>query len=188
MQLRDLVLIIALYLEHQGGNGGTDDDGETFSLLASEIDAFLSYIPALTLAISKILASDLGHLKALASTDSISSSGTREKHESTIQRGPYSRHGLRSGSTNTAHKTIPTLSTHLSNRLDALRDAQLTTLPAAQRQVSDTAAEVLATHTKIMERAIHILERTKHGSLARAEKAHAENLAKEAEGLDAKTR
>lgn len=67
-----------------------------------------------------------------------------------------------------------------------LRDIQLTTLPAAQRQVSDTAVTVLSAHTKIVERIIHILERTKHGTLARADKAHAENLAKEAEGLDAK--
>ena len=186
--MRDLVLIVALYLQQKdtSSSHSHDCDDEIFSLLASDIDAFLSYIPALTPAISRILASDLAHLKALASGTVSPSPDSKERRESAI-RSQYSRHGRRTESTGAAHNSIPSLSTHLSNRLDVLRDIQLTTLPAAQRQVSDTAASVLATHKKIVERTIHILERTKHGAFARADKAHAENLAKEAEELEAKT-
>lgn len=49
--------------------------------------------------------------------------------------------------------------------------------------MSTTAAEVLSTHGRVMERTIQILERTKHGSLARASKARAEHLATVAEGV-----
>ncbi|KAL1958149.1 hypothetical protein VTO42DRAFT_5004 [Malbranchea cinnamomea] len=186
-ELRELVIVIALYLQQPDSNSGCNGDAqdEVFSLLASDIDAFLSYLPALTPAISNILASDLAHLKALVGTPSASLSTASEGPASSVSRF-HSRHGRRAASTSASPRSIssiPSLSAHLSDRLDTLRDAQLTKLPTAQRQVADTAAAVLAAQTKVMERTIHILERTKHGALARAEKARAEHLAKVAEEL-----
>lgn len=49
-----------------------------------------------------------------------------------------------------------------------------------------TAAAVLAAHAEVMERVIHILERTKHGVLARGVKARAEHVAVVLEGVEGK--
>lgn len=51
-----------------------------------------------------------------------------------------------------------------------------------------TAAEVLAVRAEIMERMVELLERTKHGALARAAKARAEHLATVAAGVEGKVR
>lgn len=51
-----------------------------------------------------------------------------------------------------------------------------------------TAAEVLAVRAEIMERTVELLERTKHGALARAAKARAEHLATVAAGVEGKVR
>jgi diphthamide biosynthesis protein 3 len=72
--------------------------------------------------------------------------------------------------------------------LDALRTTQMEVLPDARRQMTATAAAVLAAHAELMERTIQVLERTKHGALARAGKARAEHLAKVAEGMEGKVR
>ena len=48
-----------------------------------------------------------------------------------------------------------------------------------------TAVNVLAARTKLMEQVIVLLERTKHGALARATRVQAEHLAMVAEGVDA---
>lgn len=49
-----------------------------------------------------------------------------------------------------------------------------------------TAAKVLAARTQILERTVVLLERVKHGTLARATKAKAEHLATVAEGVEGK--
>lgn len=59
-------------------------------------------------------------------------------------------------------------------------------LPAARRQMAVTAAEVLAIKTLVLERTVVILERVKHGALARATKAKAEYLGTVAQGVEGK--
>jgi diphthamide biosynthesis protein 3 len=49
-----------------------------------------------------------------------------------------------------------------------------------------TAAEVLAMRAAILERTVTLLERTKHGAVARATKAKAEHLAAVARGVGGK--
>lgn len=49
-------------------------------------------------------------------------------------------------------------------------------------------AEVLATRAQILERTVVLLERAKHGALARATKAKAEHLTTVAEGVEGKLR
>jgi diphthamide biosynthesis protein 3 len=49
-----------------------------------------------------------------------------------------------------------------------------------------TAAEVVAARARVLERTVVILERAKHGALARATKAKAEHLAVVAQGVEGK--
>jgi diphthamide biosynthesis protein 3 len=49
-----------------------------------------------------------------------------------------------------------------------------------------TAAEVLSVQAQMMEQTVILLERVKHGALARATKARAEHLAVVAQGLESK--
>lgn len=49
-----------------------------------------------------------------------------------------------------------------------------------------TAAAVLAARTLVLERTVVVLERVKHGALARATKAKAEHLATVAQGVEGK--
>ena len=51
-----------------------------------------------------------------------------------------------------------------------------------------TATEVVATRAAVMERTVVLLERAKHGALARATKAKAEHLATVAQGVEGKLR
>lgn len=55
-----------------------------------------------------------------------------------------------------------------------------------RRQLAATAAAVLAARTLVLERTVVILERVKHGALARATKAKAEHLATVAQGVEGK--
>lgn len=50
------------------------------------------------------------------------------------------------------------------------------------------AAEVLAMRAQVMERTVVLLERAKHGALARTAKAKAEHLATVAQGVEGKLR
>ena len=49
-----------------------------------------------------------------------------------------------------------------------------------------TAADVVAIRGQILERTVELLERAKHGALARATKAKAEHLSTVARGVDGK--
>lgn len=51
-----------------------------------------------------------------------------------------------------------------------------------------TATQVVATRAAVMEQAVVLLERAKHGALARATKAKAEHLATVAQGVEGKLR
>ena len=67
-----------------------------------------------------------------------------------------------------------------------LRRIQLSDLPGARRQMASTAAAVMALQTLVLERTVVILERAKHGVLARATKAKAEHLATVAQEIEGK--
>ena len=67
-----------------------------------------------------------------------------------------------------------------------LRRVQLSELPAARREMATTAATLLAVQTLVLERTVVILERAKHGALARATKAKAEHLATVSQGIEGK--
>lgn len=81
---------------------------------------------------------------------------------------------------------VPLLSEQLASRVNALRRIQLSALPAARREMAATAAGVVAVRAKVLERTVVILERAKHGALARATKAKADHLAMVAQGIEGK--
>ena len=81
---------------------------------------------------------------------------------------------------------VPPLSSQLLDRVRTLRRIQSSDLPAARRQMAATAAAVLAVQAQVLERTVMILERAKHGALARATKAKAEHLATVAQGIEGK--
>lgn len=81
---------------------------------------------------------------------------------------------------------VPPLASQLSDRVETLRRVQLFELPAARRDMAATAAALLAVQGLVLERTVVILERAKHGALARATKAKAEHLATVAQGVEGK--
>jgi diphthamide biosynthesis protein 3 len=81
---------------------------------------------------------------------------------------------------------VPLLSEQLASRVRALRRIQLSELPAARREMATTAAGVVAVRAKVLERTVVILERAKHGALARATRAKADHLATVAQGIEGK--
>lgn len=81
---------------------------------------------------------------------------------------------------------VPPLASQLRDRVQALRRIQLSELPAVRREMAATAAELLAVQTLVLDKTVVILERAKHGALARATKAKAEHLATVAHGIEGK--
>ncbi|KLJ11077.1 hypothetical protein EMPG_13639 [Blastomyces silverae] len=168
-----------------------DETSELLSLLAPDLKKFYSAIPSLIPSITAILSADLTHLKALANASppintTNNSSGNNNNnnnshndrhthHTTTASRTAINRSNntqsrpsnrLRPLSLKPSLADI-SLPTQLSSRLRTLRTIQSHDLPTARTKMTVTAAAVLAAHAQVMERVIHILERTKHGVLAR---------------------
>ncbi|EGE79483.1 diphthamide biosynthesis protein [Blastomyces dermatitidis ATCC 18188] len=183
-----------------------DETSELLSLLAPDLKKFYSAIPSLIPSITALLSADLTHLKALANasppintTNNSSGSGNnnndRHTHHTTIssrsainrsnntQSRPSNRLRPLSLKPSPADISLPT---QLSGRLRTLRTIQSHDLPTTRTKMTITAAAVLAAHAQVMERVIHILERTKHGVLARGVRARADHVAVVLEGVEGK--
>lgn len=80
----------------------------------------------------------------------------------------------------------PRLSLQVDERIQKLRQMQVSDLPASRNKVAVTAANLLAARGEAMERMIVLLERTKYGSLSRGTKARADYLATVAECMSYK--
>ncbi|PGH32685.1 hypothetical protein GX50_04532 [[Emmonsia] crescens] len=210
-ELRNLVSVIVLYLQHASNNNNDsnnnkqtspDDTSELLSLLAPDLKKFHSAIPSLIPSISAILSTDLTHLKALANASppiNTTTNSSRNNDRHNRQTTSSSRTAINKSNNNQPRpsnrlrplslKPSPTdisLPTQLSSRLRTLRTIQSHHLPTARTKMTVTAAAVLAAHAEVMERVIHILERTKHGVLARGVKARAEHVAVVLEGVEGK--
>ncbi|KAN0070054.1 hypothetical protein V8E54_011635 [Elaphomyces granulatus] len=179
-ELRDVAAIIALYLQCQTPLDELDYQdsvGEgTLSLLDPDINEFQSNIGGLAPYLSTSLTATVNKLQSIAETGITTvSSGASSTSTMPVD---HSR----------ARALQPPLSLQLSDRLRHLRAVQTNELPASRRQMAMTAAAVLAARAELMERTVVLLERTKHGVLARASKAKAEHLATVAEGVEKKIR
>lgn len=183
--MRDASAIISLFLtltaplpdEFESDADRADSDPAT-SLLARGIDKFHDGIPDLAPQLSDVLASDVETLRSIiAVAPDLSSTDQPEEGSRT-----------RSLRRRTLGKICeqPKLSTQLADRLCRLRNLQLAELPAARRRMAMTAAEVLAARAALIEQVVILLERAKHGALARAAKAQADHLATVAEGMEGK--
>ncbi|KAJ5809570.1 uncharacterized protein N7503_001788 [Penicillium pulvis] len=174
---------------------GKDD---ALSLLSHDFETFYSHIPSFILQFSHILSSaisDLRTIAAITTDDSVVVEPELEPKPSRTRTIPalsrsssnhYSRARARDRRVRTSMAPVPPLSTVLRERVRALRSIQLSDLPSARRQMAATAAEVLSVQAQVMERTVILLERVKHGALARATKARAEHLAVVAQGVEGK--
>ncbi|KAL5365711.1 hypothetical protein BJX96DRAFT_180085 [Aspergillus floccosus] len=179
---RDNIAIVTLYLDSSRSQLDLDndirDDVDALSFLASDIDAFYSELPSLIPPFSRILSSLTRDLRlvadaGIATSNSASSTETsRPRHRSRQSMAKFA-------------PQVP-LSSQLQERIQRLRQKQLSDLPAARARMAATAAEVLAMRTAVLERTVTLLERAKHGALARATKAKAEHLAMVAQGVEGK--
>ncbi|OAX81225.1 hypothetical protein ACJ72_04427 [Emergomyces africanus] len=186
-----------------------DDTSAVLSLLAPDLKKFHSAIPSLIPSISAILSADLAHLKALANasppTTTISNTGSNigrnnDRHNYQITTTSSSRSSITKTDNNNQPRssnrlrplslkpslTDISLPTQLSSRLRTLRTIQSHDLPIARTKMTVTAAAVLAAHAEVMERVIHILERTRHGVVARGVRARADHVAVVLEGIEGK--
>lgn len=115
----------------------------------------------------------------------IADAGTSTGNNTLSTEGGRPRHRARQSMAKIAQVS---LTSQLSERMRNLRVAQLSELPAARAKMAATAARVLAMRAAVLERTVTLLERAKHGALARATKAKAEHLAMVAQGVEGKLR
>ncbi|KAJ6007067.1 hypothetical protein N7522_005418 [Penicillium canescens] len=160
---------------------------ETLSLLAPDFEAFYSNIPAFILPFTTLLSSALHDLRALAATaDSPTDPDPGPGTSASSRLNHNARARARDRRVRTSMAPVPLLSEQLASRVRALRRIQLSELPAARREMAATAAGVVAVRAKVLERTVVILERAKHGALARATRAKADHLATVAQGIEGK--
>lgn len=182
--MRDTSAIIALFLsltipfsdEFESDVDRGDSDPAT-SLLARDIDKLHEGIPDLAPRVSDVLASDVETLRSILAAAPDPS--TEDQPDEATRTRSLRRRTL-------GRIEQPKLSTQLADRLRRLRNLQLAELPAARRRMAITAAEVLAARAALIEQVVILLERAKHGALARAAKAQADHLATVAEGMEGK--
>ncbi|KAJ5762448.1 uncharacterized protein N7511_005830 [Penicillium nucicola] len=203
-ECHDNLAIITLYLEtprsaldldapkpdSEDATTNTSQD-ETLSLLGPDFEAFYSNIPAFILPFTNILSSSLHDARTLAAT----ADSPADQDQGPAQ-GPgapassrpnhNSRARARDRRVRSSMASVPLLSEQLAKRVRALRTIQLSELPEARREMAATAAGVVAVRAKVLERTVVILERAKHGALARATRAKADHLATVAQGIEGK--
>ncbi|KAL3437403.1 hypothetical protein BDV09DRAFT_17464 [Aspergillus tetrazonus] len=182
-ECREPLAIVSLYLEASPNKldqirdprDGVDVD----TLLAPDFEQFYAKLPFIMPHFTRALASALHDLRSLANA------GDRAALSNTSTEGSRSRMQVRCRPK--AARQDP-LGPQLSERLQNLRHLQLSELAGARTRMAGTAAEVLAMRAAILERTVTLLERTKHGAMARATKAKAEHLAAVARGVEGKLR
>ncbi|KAH3084061.1 hypothetical protein KXW28_001607 [Aspergillus fumigatus] len=191
---RDPLAVITLYLESspsrldlEDGDDHRSSHDQALSLLASDIDAFYSIIPALVIPFSNALSSALEDLRAIANAGKsldCAASAPAIPHTSTLP----TRTRIRTSRNQFKAKSQAPLASQLRERLQKLRQIQLAQIPAARARMAITAAKVLETRAEILKHTVVLLERVKHGALSRATKSKAEHLALVAQGVEAKLR
>ncbi|KAJ5779293.1 hypothetical protein N7457_007013 [Penicillium paradoxum] len=192
-ECHDNLAIITLYLETPTNAIELDTPSpdaeakkpdDALSFLAPDIEAFYSNIPAFILPFSNKLSSAIQVLRSLTSTNVDRAIAPEDAP------APRSNHNARARARDRRVRTsmapVPLLSSQLQARIRALRHTQLSELPVARRKMAATAAEVVALRARVLERTVVILERAKHGALARATKAKAEHLAFVAQDVEGK--
>ncbi|KKK14725.1 hypothetical protein ARAM_000963 [Aspergillus rambellii] len=179
---REPIAVVSLFLESSPSQLDQNDQcnggGDVHTFIAPDIDKFYSNLHMMMPSFAKVLSSTMRDLRMLTNPGDTAGSSTSASIED-------SRPHIRTRSRSKLAPSIP-LSSQISGRLRALREMQFSELPASRTQMAATAAEVLALRTEVLERTVTLLERAKHGALARATKAKAEHLATVAHGVEGK--
>ncbi|KAJ5432258.1 uncharacterized protein N7458_011414 [Penicillium daleae] len=191
-ECRDILALIAIYLETprsaidpdtpQDDPSQPQPSDDTLTLLAPTISSFYTQIPTLITPFSTLLANTLIILRALSATPDTEPTQTPAPPSTNHQ----SRTRARDRRVRASLAPSPPLAAQLRKRVDALRAAQLSELPATRRDMASTAARVMAVRAAVLERVVVVLERAKHGALARGVRARAEHLAVVAQGIEGK--
>ncbi|CAG7945859.1 unnamed protein product [Penicillium nalgiovense] len=194
-ECHDNLAIITLYLETPSSaielttpkpEAEPKKPDEALSLLGPDIEAFYTNIPAFILPFSKALSSAIRDLRALSTANTDSATAPDTDAPATQHSNHNARARARDRRVRTSMAPVPPLSSQLQARIRVLRNTQLSQLPVARRKMAATAAEVVAVRARVLERTVVILERAKHGALARATKTKAEHLAVVAQGVEGK--
>lgn len=199
IQCHDNLAIITLYLEtprsaleldrpkpdSEEKDKDTNQD-ETLSLLAPDFEAFYSKIPAFILPFTNLLSSSLHDARVIAATADTPTDPAPAPAPAPSRPNHNARARARDRRVRTSMAPVPLLSKQLGDRVRTLRRVQLSELPTARREMAATAAEVVAVRAKVLERTVVILERAKHGALARATRAKADHLTTVAQGIEGK--
>ncbi|KAL4872942.1 hypothetical protein BDV12DRAFT_182583 [Aspergillus spectabilis] len=180
---REPLAIVSLYLESSPNQLDQLNDSrhgaDVLSLLGPNINQFYEKLPIMVPGLTRILSSAVHDLRSLA--NAVDRTGLQNMPTE----GPRSQIQARNRARSARQSPV---APQLSERVQALRRIQLAELPAARTRMASTAAEVLAMRAAVLERTVTLLERTKHGALARATKAKAEHLAMVAHGVEGKLR
>ncbi|KAJ5703601.1 hypothetical protein N7493_011526 [Penicillium malachiteum] len=208
-ECHDNLAIISIYLEtpcaaiepetcaqsNPTGQGDGPKQDDALTLLSQDFETFYSSIPKFILQFSNTLSASIHDLRSIASvpTDPLAAVAESEPTVSRTLPGltrstsnHYSRARARDRRVRTSMAPLPPLASQLRDRVHVLRRIQVSDLPSARRQMAATAAEVLAVRAQVLERTVEILERAKHGALARATRAKAEHLAIVSQGVESK--
>ncbi|CAG8904609.1 unnamed protein product [Penicillium egyptiacum] len=194
-ECHDNLAIITLYLEAPSSaiepvtpkpEAESKKPDEALSLLGPDIEAFYTNIPAFILPFSKALSSAIQDLRALSTANTDPATTPDADAPATQHSNHNARARARDRRVRTSMAPAPLLSSQLQARIRVLRHTQLSELPDARRKMAATAAEVVAVRARVLERTVMILERAKHGALARATRAKAEHLAVVAQGVEGK--
>ncbi|GKZ39137.1 hypothetical protein AbraIFM66950_011946 [Aspergillus brasiliensis] len=185
---RDPVAIITFYLESSPDLLELDDDPNDAAtdaqvLLAPDIDEFYSNLPLIATPLSTILSTTLNDIRTIANAGTSDSAGSGS---TPVPSEPPRTTRARNRQAMLRSITQVSLASQLEDRIRALRQVQLMELPAARTRMAATAAEVLATRAAVLERTVMLLERAKHGAMARAAKAKADHLVAVAQGIEGK--
>ncbi|KAI2790518.1 hypothetical protein POX_d06035 [Penicillium oxalicum] len=201
-ECRDTLAIISLYLETAHSvvtalNARQDDQSQpqprddTLTLLTPTISSFYASLPCLIAPFSNILSDTHSNLRILSISpdqDQDHDHGLARQTDAVAPsaRDHQSRARARDRRVRTSLVPAPKLAVQLGQRIEALRRKQIAELPTARREMVETAAQLMNTRAAVLERLIVILERVKHGTLARAMKAQADNLAVGAQVVEGK--
>ncbi len=156
--LRELILIIADYISEARKNNLAP---EAYDLLVPEIDAFSKNLDIIGPVLSQNLRQQTASILHLTET----------------QKSSYR---------DSKPAPAPSLPNALSNQLSALHNLRTQDLPLTTRNLSNTLATHLATHTAYLSSLIRHLELHTHGAISRHTYAQASYLSAVAAGLESK--
>ncbi|KAJ5489684.1 hypothetical protein N7539_004574 [Penicillium diatomitis] len=178
-ECRDNLALISLYLENASPvanpcetarNGESQPQSQapddSLALLKPTITSFYTSIPSLIQPFSTLLSESVSTLRILSATSSKQDTTAATATSSTQQPDPESsapdhnqfrtRARARDHRVRTSLAPLPKVSVQLGQRVEALRQRQISDLPAARRDLAVVAAKVMSMRAAVLERMLEI--------------------------------